>query len=126
MKLFGKVAKGALKGTLKIDFEDNAEATVEGHLPEIDLLEHFKTPKDSLLVFDDLERCSMRMKRVLGYINALVEHEEFKAIWPAPGSADTELGVLMEPEVKSWKRQRAEPQAAAARNDGISIERDDQ
>ena len=22
-----------------------------------------------------------------------------KALWPAPGSADTELGVLMEPEV---------------------------
>jgi hypothetical protein len=23
----------------------------------------------------------------------------FQGVWPAPGSADTELGVLMEPEV---------------------------
>ena len=31
-------------------------------------------------------------------------HKEFfaklDALWPAPGSADTELGVLMEPEVR--------------------------
>jgi uncharacterized protein YqiB (DUF1249 family) len=29
----------------------------------------------------------------------VTQHNEAKAVWPAPGSADTELGVLMEPEV---------------------------
>ena len=28
-----------------------------------------------------------------------VSLSEAEAVWPAPGSADTELGVLMEPEV---------------------------
>jgi len=39
--------------------------------------------------------------RVQAAANAVTrsERRELRATWPAPGSADTELGVLMEPEV---------------------------
>ena len=41
-----------------------------------DLLKH----KNSVLIFDDLERCHMEINRVLGFINHYVEHEEAKVI----------------------------------------------
>ncbi|NEV79024.1 hypothetical protein DYI24_18470 [Rhodopseudomonas sp. BR0C11] len=82
MKIAAKVARGLLKATTKIDLEDNgkADVTLNASLPDIDLAEYFKTPKECLLIFDDLERCSMPISQMLGYINAFVEHEGFKAI----------------------------------------------
>jgi KAP family P-loop domain len=53
---------------------------VTSNIPDVDLAEYFKTPSDCLLIFDDLERCSINISDVLGYINAFVEHEGFKAI----------------------------------------------
>jgi hypothetical protein len=40
----------------------------------------FNLPKNHLLVFDDLERCSIPIIDTLGYINNFVEHRECKAI----------------------------------------------
>lgn len=36
--------------------------------------------KDYILIFDDLERCSINIEDVLGYINNLVEHKNVKSI----------------------------------------------
>lgn len=80
MMIAAKAARGLLKGAAKIDLDDNVDLTLDAGLPAIDLSDYFKTPKECLLIFDDLERCSIKVSEVLGYINAFVEHGEFKAI----------------------------------------------
>jgi len=82
MKLGGKVAKGLLKTTVKVDLDgdDKADASVSSIVPDIDLSDYFNNKKGFVLVFDDLERCSININDVLGYINHFVEHQGFKVI----------------------------------------------
>jgi hypothetical protein len=82
MKLATTLARGALKSAFKfdVDGEGKEAVTINSQLPELDLFDYFKKPKECLLVFDDLERCSMPISDVLGYINAFVEHEGFKTV----------------------------------------------
>lgn len=77
----GKIAKQLLKGTLKIDLDDdgktdgNASIQIPNFKPE-DLL----NTKDYILIFDDLERCSINIINLLGYVNHFVEHQSYKVI----------------------------------------------
>ncbi|MFY9084444.1 P-loop NTPase fold protein [Aliarcobacter cryaerophilus] len=77
----GKIAKQLLKATLKIDWEadgkadGNASVKIPDFKPE-DLL----NTKDYILIFDDLERCSINIINLLGYINFFVEHQSYKVI----------------------------------------------
>jgi KAP family P-loop domain len=80
MKIGWKILKGTIKTAIKVDLDSKEELKVDAGLPDIDLTEYFKTPSDALLVFDDLERCSMPIADVLGYINTFVEHNSFKTI----------------------------------------------
>lgn len=79
MKLLGAVAKGVLKGAVKVDLDGDKkeEGTWSPSIPEI---VSKANPAGKVLVFDDLERCAMPIQEVLGYINALVEHSDFKVI----------------------------------------------
>ena len=36
--------------------------------------------KDKLIIFDDLERCSISLEEILGFINTLVEHNQIKVL----------------------------------------------
>ena len=80
MKLAATLGKAVLKATTRIEIDGNEDITLTSNIPDVDLSEYFKTPKECLLIFDDLERCSMKVSDVLGYINSFVEHEGFKAI----------------------------------------------
>jgi AAA domain len=102
MKVGWSVLKGALKGTLKIDIDaaGKDELTVSSQIPDAELQGFFKTPQDALLIFDDLERCSMPLPDVLGYINAFVEHNGFKVI-------------LIANEAELLKRENASPPPAS-------------
>jgi KAP family P-loop domain len=64
MKVAATLARGALKTAFQFDVDGEA-VTVNSQLPELDLFEYFKKPKECLLIFDDLERCSMRISDVL-------------------------------------------------------------
>ena len=44
------------------------------------VIHDFLTIKNSILIFDDLERCDCPVNEMLGYINGFVEHEELKVI----------------------------------------------
>ena len=82
MQLIGRVAKGFLKGTVKIDLnsdgKDDGSASVS--IPDLGLQKELSNPDGYLLVFDDLERCSLQISDALGYINTFVEHAGQKAI----------------------------------------------
>jgi len=82
MALAGKILKGLIKTSIKIDLDgDNkADASVNSQVPDIDLPEHFKSADGNILLFDDLERCGIEKQDILGYINHFVEHQGFKVI----------------------------------------------
>ena len=82
MKLAAAIAKGLLKTAIKIDIDTHGQAagTVTAQIPEIDLPSYLSDAKDRILVFDDLERCGMPIKDVLGYINSFVEHDDCRVL----------------------------------------------
>ena len=78
MAIAGKIAKGILKSTLKIDLSKNESATLS--VPELELPSYLRDTEGCILVFDDLERCSIDICDLLGYINHFVELNGYKAI----------------------------------------------
>ncbi|MDR9775027.1 P-loop NTPase fold protein [Rhizobium hidalgonense] len=82
-RLLGKVGKGILKTTLKIDLDGDGsdDATVNSQIPDIDLVDYYAKSQGTILIFDDLERCdAFDTSTILGYINGYVENSGFKAI----------------------------------------------
>jgi hypothetical protein len=79
MKITGKVLKGFLKGALKVDL-GKSEFDLESNLSEIRLPDYLTNTDSKIIVFDDLERCSMEIENVLGYINQFVEINGNKVI----------------------------------------------
>lgn len=77
----GKIAKQLLKATLKIDWDGNQQenAEIEVKIPDLKPEDLLNT-KDYILIFDDLERCSINIINLLGYINFFVEHQSYKVI----------------------------------------------
>lgn len=82
MAITGKILKGVLRGTLKIDLDGDKkdDGSVTLGIPDINLPDYLKNTDESILVFDDLERCQIDIGNLLGYINSFVEHQGLKVI----------------------------------------------
>lgn len=81
-KIAGSILKGIAKTALKVDMNGDGkdDLTINSQIPDLSVKDFFSTPAETLLIFDDLERCSMSVTDVLGYINYFVEHNGFKVI----------------------------------------------
>lgn len=95
MVLAGKIGKGLLKGTLKLDLDDDGkgDANLKVGIPDINIADYFTNTQNCILVFDDLERCSMPLEQILGYINYFVEKDGYKVIIIADEEKLTEKEV---------------------------------
>lgn len=82
MRLTGKIFKGILRTSLKIDFDrDEKEiGSINSQIPDVNFPDYLTNIDNHILVFDDLERCKMDIENVMGYINHFVEHQGFKVI----------------------------------------------
>lgn len=82
MQLAEKIAKGLLKTTIKVDLDDDGkpDGSVSSQIPEINLPKCLTDTSEYIFVFDDLERASIDLKSLLGYINHFVEHRGYKVI----------------------------------------------
>ena len=82
MAIAGKALQGVVKGTLKVDLggDGKDDGSVSLQIPKIDLPESFKNADESILIFDDLERCQIDIGNILGYINYFVEHQGIKVV----------------------------------------------
>lgn len=80
--LAGKLLKGLLKATLKVDFnnDNQSDGSVSIMAPDIKLPEYLRNTNNCALIFDDLERCSLDLGVTLGFINSLVEHQSIKSV----------------------------------------------
>jgi hypothetical protein len=77
----GKILKGLLKGTLKLDFDNDgkADGSANVQIPNFKPEDLLNT-NDRILIFDDVERCSIKIIDLLGYINYFVEHQSYRVI----------------------------------------------
>jgi len=77
-----RIAKGVLKGALKIDLDgdDKPDATASIAVPDINLAEYLTDTSNCILVFDDLERCELDLQVILGYINYFIEKDGYKVL----------------------------------------------
>lgn len=82
MELAGKVIKGMLKATIKLDLDSDhkSDGKLDLQATASGMLDYLKIPSKQILIFDDLERCSIPVAEMLGYINHFVEHQGYKAI----------------------------------------------
>lgn len=82
MVIAGQIAKGLVKGTLKIDLDNDGQQDGMWNfsIPDIEILKKFEDSQFSLLIFDDLERCSISIENILGYINNFVDSQNLKVI----------------------------------------------
>lgn len=82
MNLAGKIAKGLLKATLKIDLDSDGkdDGSVSAQIPDLNLPEYLTNTSGFIIVFDDLERASINLESLLGYINHFVEHQGYKVV----------------------------------------------
>ena len=80
MAISSKILKGLLKLTFQIDLDSDKKNDVSWNvqIPDINLPDHLNNIDNSILIFDDLERCSIDIKNLLGYINYFVENHEMK------------------------------------------------
>lgn len=102
MAITGKIFKGLLKGSLKIDLDGDKkdDGTVSIQIPDINLPKYLKDTDKCILIFDDLERCKIDLSNVLGYINSFVEHQDLKVILIA-----NERELEKDPSYKSIKEK---------------------
>ncbi len=75
-----QIMKGLLRGAVKIDLDLKDSASIDIQTPSIDIREFLKKAIDRVIIFDDLERCSVKMSDILEYINVFVEHQKQKVL----------------------------------------------
>lgn len=82
MALTGKITKGLLKATLKIDLDGDgkADSSLTAQAPDLNLPDYLTNTSGFVIIFDDLERASINLDSLLGYINHYVEHQGYKVI----------------------------------------------
>lgn len=79
LKLLSKIA-------LKTDFDfdgdgkDDTSLTLDTELKDDPTLKEKESKNYNIFIFDDLERCLIDIRELLGYINILVEHHKSKVI----------------------------------------------
>lgn len=80
MMLAGRILKGFLKAGIQIDLTKGVEGSIESALPDVNLPDYLTKTKNSVLIFDDIERCAIPILKLLGYVNQFVEVDGYKAI----------------------------------------------
>ena len=85
VRIAGNIIKGFLNGSLKIDLNGTGKDLASWNIKIPDLPKKTKNPNKKeankrVLIFDDLERCSINISDLLGYINQFVEHQNLKII----------------------------------------------
>lgn len=82
MKITAKILKSTLKATIKLDLDSDGskESSANISLDSLGVPNYLKDTNGHILVFDDIERCSINIGDLLGYINQFIEHHGYKVI----------------------------------------------
>lgn len=82
MLIAGALSKALLRGTLRIDLNSDSkdDASMSFGTPEINIEKLSKKPENTILIFDDFERCEISWEQFFGYVNHFTEENGCKAI----------------------------------------------
>ncbi|WP_103670874.1 P-loop NTPase fold protein [Pseudanabaena sp. BC1403] len=79
IKIAGNIIKGFINASIKIDL--NASLNIKAlDIPRNTKCSNNKGVNRKVLIFDDLERCTINISNLLGYINQFIEHQNLKVI----------------------------------------------
>lgn len=81
-RVLGRLTRGLLKTTINFDLNEdgNSDGEMSTGVPAEKILDKVSLKSSHILIFDDVERCSIPVASLLGYINQFVEHGGVKAI----------------------------------------------
>ncbi|QSB00496.1 hypothetical protein JWZ98_17740 [Methylomonas sp. EFPC1] len=81
-RVLHRLARGVLKTSLNFDIDGDgkSDGSISGGLPTEKVLERISLDSTKILVLDDLERCSIPVSDLLGYVNQFIEHGGIKAV----------------------------------------------
>ncbi|MEG2310344.1 P-loop NTPase fold protein, partial [Chryseobacterium sp.] len=65
---------------IDLDGDSKPDANLGISAPDIKLPDYLKIDDNFILIFDDLERCELKIEETLGYINYFVEQENIKVL----------------------------------------------
>lgn len=86
IKFLKRIGLKSIKALTFIDLDTDNDGVKDAKISlDVDVLSVFKKKDDEIsgkriLIFDDLERCSIGLKDLLGYINNFIEHNDCKVI----------------------------------------------
>lgn len=82
VRILHRLARGVLKTSINFDWDGDgkSDGNISGGIPTEKLLERISLDPSRILVLDDLERCSIPIADLLGYVNQFIEHGGIKAI----------------------------------------------
>jgi hypothetical protein len=82
VRVLHRLARGVLKTSLNFDIDGDgkSDGSISGGLPNEKIFERISIDEKKILVLDDLERCSIPIADLLGYVNQFIEHGGIKAI----------------------------------------------
>ena len=81
-RILGRLTRGLLKTSINFDWDGDgkADGNASGGIPTDKILDRISLDPSRILVLDDLERCSIPIADILGYVNQFIEHGKLKAI----------------------------------------------
>ena len=81
-KLAGIILKDMLKLSIPIylNQDNQSDGSLGLKLPKLDIPQYLKDVDKRILVFDDIERCSIDIEDLFGYINSFVEEQGSKVV----------------------------------------------
>lgn len=82
VRILHRLARGVLKTSLNFDLDGDgkSDGSFSGGLPAEKMLDRISLDATKILVLDDVERCSIPIPDLLGYVNQFIEHGGIKAI----------------------------------------------
>lgn len=82
VRILHRLARGVLKTSINFDVDGDgkSDGSVSGGIPTEKMLERISLDPSRILVLDDLERCSIPIADLMGYVNQFIEHGGIKAV----------------------------------------------
>ena len=82
VRILHRLVRGVLKTSINFDLDGDgkSDGSVSSGIPAEKMLERISLDASRILVLDDLERCSIPIADLLGYVNQFIEHGGIKAI----------------------------------------------
>ncbi|GEM_PF-4592503 len=86
------IVRRSVKAVFKLDVQGKELGTLEPALPDV---KKSVDAKNAILVFDDIERCSVSLEEIFGLVNQFVEHDGCRALVLAnSGNIDVKVGSI--------------------------------